>query len=206
MNTEREVIRLSEAQTAEAAQVLCRAFREDPATVYCYSGAQYRGQDWFFALAVRQARRHGGEVHTAEGPVNGVAVWFSSGNLPIGLSHMVRTGMVLAPLRAGWVPFVRFMRCTTPLERLHKQNAPARHWYLQFLGVDPTNQGQGIGSALIQPMLARADAEGVACYLETFNARTVPLYQRHGFEVMVEGEPPKGAPHFWTMMRAPRRR
>jgi ribosomal protein S18 acetylase RimI-like enzyme len=98
------------------------------------------------------------------------------------------------------------MRCLTPLERLHKRNAPAQHWYLQFLGVDPPCQGQGIGSALMRPMLARADAEGVACYLETFNPRTVPLYQRHGFEVAAEGDPPKGAPHFWTMVRPPRGR
>ena len=206
MTTEIKVIPLPEPQTAEAAQVLTRAFREDPSTLYCYSGVQYRGHEWFFALSVRQALRHGGEVHTTEGPVNAVAVWFSPGNLPIGLLHMVRTGMVLAPLRVGWVPFVRFMRCMTPLERLHKRNAPAQHWYLQFLGVDPPCQGQGVGSALMQPVLARADADGLACYLETFNARTVPLYQRHGFEVVAEGDPPKGAPHFWTMIRAPRSR
>jgi ribosomal protein S18 acetylase RimI-like enzyme len=112
--------------------------------------------------------------------------------------------MVLAPLKFGLPTFVRFMRVMTPLEHLHKANAPARHWYLQWLGVDPPRQGQGIGSALMQPVLARADADSLPCYLETANARTVFLYQRHGFEVVVEGDLPKGAPHFWTMMRAPR--
>lgn len=205
MTTETKVVPLAEAQTGEAAQVLARAFLEDPSTLYCYSGAKYRGREWFFAQSVRQGQSHG-EVHTAEGPVHGVAVWFSPGNLPIGLSHMVRSGMVLAPLKVGWVPFVRFMRCMSPLERLHKQNAPAQHWYLYVLGVDPPSQGQGLGSALMQPVLARADADGLACYLETFNARTVPLYKRHGFEVAAEGDPPKGAPHFWTMIRPPGRR
>ncbi|MFC3613116.1 GNAT family N-acetyltransferase [Lutimaribacter marinistellae] len=54
-------------------------------------------------------------------------------------------------------------------------------WYLSILGLDPSVQGQGKGSALLAPVLARADAAGVGCYLETFTPRNMRFYQRLGF-------------------------
>ncbi len=32
----------------------------------------------------------------------------------------------------------------------------------------------------------------------------VPFYNKHGFEVVVEEDVPKGGPHFWTMKREPK--
>jgi GNAT superfamily N-acetyltransferase len=68
-----------------------------------------------------------------------------------------------------------------------------------LLGVEPSCQGQGIGSALIRPVMERADAEGFLCYLDTEEPRAVRLCQKHGFEIVVEGDLPRGGPHFWTM-------
>ena len=129
--------------------------------------------------------------------------WLPPGSFPMSPLRMVRAGMILAPLKLGLAPFGRFMRLMNHLEHLHKRDAPPQHWHLQFVGVDPPHQGQGIGSALMQPVLTRADADGLPCYLETTNGRTVPLYRRHGFEAVVEGDAPKGGPHFWTMARPP---
>lgn len=42
-------------------------------------------------------------------------------------------------------------------------------------------QGQGIGSALMAPMLER-DREGVRAYLDATSERHKPLHERHGFE------------------------
>ncbi|WP_332683671.1 GNAT family N-acetyltransferase [Bosea sp. (in: a-proteobacteria)] len=58
------------------------------------------------------------------------------------------------------------------------------HWYLPLIGADPTRQGQGIGSALMHHALARCDRAGAAAYLESSNPRNIPLYQRHGFEIL----------------------
>ncbi|MEY8841093.1 GNAT family N-acetyltransferase, partial [Cribrihabitans sp. XS_ASV171] len=54
-------------------------------------------------------------------------------------------------------------------------------WYLSILGLDPARQGQGRGAALVAPILARADAAGVACYCETFTPRNMSFYERLGF-------------------------
>ncbi|MCV9939329.1 GNAT family N-acetyltransferase [Boseaceae bacterium BT-24-1] len=58
------------------------------------------------------------------------------------------------------------------------------HWYLPLIGTDPMRQGQGIGGALMQHALARCDRDGVAAYLESSNPRNIPLYRRHGFEIL----------------------
>jgi GNAT superfamily N-acetyltransferase len=58
------------------------------------------------------------------------------------------------------------------------------HWYLPLIGVAPSRQGRGYGSALMEHALRRCDQEGLPAYLESSNPRNVPLYQRHGFEIM----------------------
>jgi ribosomal protein S18 acetylase RimI-like enzyme len=78
------------------------------------------------------------------------------------------------------------------------------HWYLTVLGVEPERQNQGIGGALMQPLLARADAEGLPCYLETLSERNLLFYRRNGFEVTFSGEVPDGGPMAWAMVRQPR--
>jgi ribosomal protein S18 acetylase RimI-like enzyme len=206
MTTATEPVRLAKTQIREAGGVLSRAFHDDPAVEYIFRGGSNtaRAMDWFFTVMARCGRMCGDEVYTTAGRLDGVAIWHSPGEYPPGLLGMVRAGMILAAVKLGPAALARFMRIMDPLERLHKRDAPPQHWYLQFLGVDPPRQGRGIGSTLMQPVVARADAEALPCYLETTNGRTVPLYQRHGFEVVVEGDLPKGGPRFWTMEREPR--
>ncbi|MGW4593188.1 ribosomal protein S18-alanine N-acetyltransferase [Amycolatopsis thermoflava] len=52
------------------------------------------------------------------------------------------------------------------------------------IGVDPAHQGQGIGTALLRALLARADEVAAPVFLEvrTDNDRAQELYRRHGFE------------------------
>jgi ribosomal protein S18 acetylase RimI-like enzyme len=80
---------------------------------------------------------------------------------------------------------------------------PEPHWYLPLLGVDPTRQGQGVGSALLQHATARCDQAGQLAYLESSNPANVPLYERHGFEIV--GQIQAGtSPTFHPMVRKPR--
>jgi len=60
-----------------------------------------------------------------------------------------------------------------------------------------------MGSALLQPVLARADAHRLSCYLETGVMRNLGFYERHGFQVVAEGMLPRGGPPLWAMVRAP---
>lgn len=55
-----------------------------------------------------------------------------------------------------------------------------RHWYVEYLAVDPRAQRQGVGKALIAKGLELADAGGLATYLKA-SAAGRGLYERFGF-------------------------
>ena len=77
------------------------------------------------------------------------------------------------------------------------------HWYLNVVSTVPARQGQGLGTAVLQPILARCDADGTRAYLESTNPRNHTLYHRNGFvdagELRVEG-----GPSLTAMWREPR--
>ena len=86
------------------------------------------------------------------------------------------------------------------MERKHPQEP---HHYLGAVGVEPAYQGQGLGSALMEHGLAQCDAEAMPAYLVSSNFRNVPLYERHGFEIVEEIPLPSGGPTVWRMWRKP---
>ena len=78
------------------------------------------------------------------------------------------------------------------------------HWYLPMIGVEPSRQGSGVGSALLQHSLANCDADSLPAYLESSNPKNIPLYERFGFEVI--GTIKAGdAPPMYPMIRKPQR-
>jgi len=55
-----------------------------------------------------------------------------------------------------------------------------RHWYLEYLAVDPSSQRQGVGKALAEKAVALADAESLPVYLKS-SKPAKPLYKSVGF-------------------------
>ena len=70
------------------------------------------------------------------------------------------------------------------LEKMGGYHPAEPHWYLPLIGVEPAKQGRGLGTALLGYALKRIDREGRIAYLESTNPANIPLYQRHGFEVV----------------------
>ena len=74
------------------------------------------------------------------------------------------------------------------------------HWHLGPVAVEPSLQGQGIGTAMLKAFCAIVDGTGAHAYLETDKHENVRLYQRLGFTV-VESMHVLGVPN-WFMSRA----
>lgn len=70
------------------------------------------------------------------------------------------------------------------LEALGRYHPTEPHWYLPMIGVDPAKQGRGCGSALLRDSLAQVDRDHLPAYLESTNPANIPLYERHGFELL----------------------
>jgi ribosomal protein S18 acetylase RimI-like enzyme len=206
MATQIRPVPLQRFQQRVAAEVLGRAFFDDPLSVYLLPDERRRARllPWMYERIVRYGGMYEGDVVTTPGSVEAVAVWLAPGLSGTPIHRLVRCGLALAPLKFGLGAVGRLM-AAGHVERLRPKLMPQPHWYLWLLGVDPPVQGRGLGSALVEPALRRADAEGVPCYLETHKERNLAFYRKHGFDVLTEGETPSRGPHYWIMTRQPRR-
>lgn len=89
------------------------------------------------------------------------------------------------------------------LEELGSYHPDEPHWFLPLIAVDPVWQNRGIGSELMRYAVSKCNETGTRAYLESSNPRNIPLYERHGFEVI--GEVRSGScPIFTPMLREPR--
>jgi GNAT superfamily N-acetyltransferase len=94
---------------------------------------------------------------------------------------------------------VRFGALGEAMARNHPHEP---HWYLNVVGTLPSRQNQGLGAAVLRPVLERCDTEGVPAYLESSNPRNMSLYFRHGFVETGEITLPDG-PSLIPMWREP---
>lgn len=194
------VIPLSPAQVDQASAVLCRAFYHDPLVEYVVPDETRRARvlPSFYRIVVRYTVRYG-EVYTTP-QVEGVACWLSPGNTTPSTWRLLRVAPS-ALFAFGFAEQSRNITYSRYTDDLHARAVSGPHWYLWGLGVEPSRQHQGLGGQLIQPILARADHDGLPCYLETTRQVNVPFYERHGFTVVSDGVVPTTALRVWGMRR-----
>lgn len=136
---------------------------------------------------------HGTAHSVAE--FSGGALWLPPGVQP--------DEEVLVALMERSIDPKRLQVVFTLLEKMGGYHPTEPHWYLPLIGVEPAKQGHGHGSALLRHALERIDREGRTAYLESTNPANIPLYQRHGFEVVGTIQVDE-APPLFPMIRRPR--
>ena len=181
------------------ADALARAFLDDPVMRWLFGEGdrpRMRRLRSYFGSEARRHQRHGGTVLTADGLGAG-AFWEPPGQWRITWPAVLRATPMLVRCIGPRIP--RALRGLDQIERVHPR---VPHWYLAVIGTDPPQQGKGIGAALLDPILARCDAEGTGAYLESSKPENVPWYERFGFTVTGELTLPDGPP-LWSMWRDP---
>jgi GNAT superfamily N-acetyltransferase len=199
-----QVSRLARERTSLAAEVLARAFHDDPVTTFMVPDPDERTRllPALYVAAAGLAERFG-EGFVTEPEVLGAALWFPPGRTQLGPEEFQAVGGGDLARRLPRGAFGRFASVMAYLDGLRRRDVPRPHWYLSVLGVEPEVQGRGIGGILLQPILERCDSAGLPSYLETQKQRNVPFYERHGFRVVVEVDEPTSGIRFWTMLREP---
>jgi GNAT superfamily N-acetyltransferase len=198
---------LPPAAQSSAAEVLARAFRDNPLNRAVIGDAPARrlraNRHGMRALMV-SAESWGALLLSAwpatpgVGAPSGVLMAVSPFDQPLPAPPLAWQLRCL--LGQGWRTARRWASVHRELERVHPLEP---HWYLSLLGVDPPHQGRGAGRALLRSFLRRVDAEAAPGYLETDRAENLPLYEREGFEVA--GELSVLGARVWRMWRTPRR-
>ena len=198
------IVSLSDADLPAAAQGLARAFQDDPLQTYVFPDPAERAarSPGHFAPLLRYGRMFG-EVFTTTRPSDGAAVWLGPDAWEVTPERAVAAGLDDLPTVLGVAAAERFFSVLAAVDPYHHTAVPAAHWYVMVVGVAPEAQGQGLGRALLQPVIDRADAESQPCYLETAQPKNVAFYEHLGFRRVVETVEPTSGLRLWAFRRDP---
>lgn len=176
------------------------AFQDDPVWQWVAPDPRRRTRHMgrAFGQLIRR-RTAAGTVWTTD-DLAGAAMWAAPGDWKETPGSMARMALPMAAAIG-----VRHVRSrSVALSSMERHHPTEPHWYLAILGADPARRGQGIGGALMAPMIERCDEEGMPAYLESSKEQNLAFYHRFGFEVTDTVQLAPGAPSVWAMWRHPR--
>lgn len=175
-------------------KTLTLAFSADPFVRFCYPNpVNYLTHFPIFAEAFGgKAFSCGSAYHTGE--YLGTALWLPPGTLPDEKDVFEHFEQTLYPSTTKTAFDV--------LNQMGTYQPEEPHWYLAFIGVDVSHQGQGIGSKLLKSMIDKFDRGECLAYLESTTAANIPLYERFGFNLIGRIEV-NDCPPLFPMIRRP---
>lgn len=177
----------------KVAVMLARAFYDDPAMSWTFprDHKRMRQAERFWRIRLTHMAPQD-EIYVTE-DLSAAAAWTLPDRWHV---SMRETGKLASMMLGPRLPVL--FRGLQRLERAHPHAPP--HFYLAVIGTDPSRQGEGLGTALLQPVLEICDRDGVPAYLESSKERNVDFYSRFGFRVKQEVRLP-GGPRMWAMWR-----
>ena len=183
----------------QVADALARGFGDDPIVSWLLPDEATRVPTLVrgFSLFLRREYMKFGLTYTTANHV-GASVWAPPGGWKTSIFHQLMLMPAMIAIYKRRVPAV--MRVLNAMEKNHPHDD---HYYLPFVAVVPEWRGRGLGTALMQPAVGRADEEGLPCYLESTNPRNRACYERQGFRIVKEIEPGGGCPPLTAMRREP---
>jgi GNAT superfamily N-acetyltransferase len=197
--------------------LLAAALDDGPAYAFLFPHRQERrlGLEDFFARNLRTHLPYRCTHVALIGPaVVATVTMRPPGGISISLFTMIRGGLLSFALTHGPGAIRRLLAVKEKYDAIEARLARSeRHWLVHMMAVDPTRQGEGLGSRLLACILdltvdARITRGHALAILTTHRKRNVLFYERAGFEVIgVEDVSMLSeAPYpVWSMRRRPRR-
>ncbi|MFJ7208268.1 hypothetical protein ACIQWR_32665 [Streptomyces sp. NPDC098789] len=189
-------IPMGRAAVTHLSTLLAVAFHQDALTRWMVPDEQERAErlPGFFRAFVELSAAHGGVFTSPDG--DAVLLF-----LP---PDAEADGERLAEAAAALGPYAPALHTIAALQDARHPHGPP-HYYVAFAGVRADRQRDGLVSALVGRLAARADAEGVGLYTEASSPGGEAASRRAGFErVGPEIVLPGGGPALRPMWREAR--
>ncbi len=199
MNNAPTIRNANKADLDNLVDTLSDSFAEDPMFSWLFPTTQL--YPYFFRMLVKGVYLPRGIIHIEE-QGRAAALWLPPEQRLKTAPRLRLLRFSLKLIRAnGLRPVWRVLRQGSVFAKHHPTEP---HYYLQFIGCRRSEQGRGIGAALLKQGIRICDERGMPAYLECSNPRNVPLYERHGFVVTSQEAVGKNGPMAWFMWRDPR--
>lgn len=166
---------MTDKRTQRAVDILVDGFMDNPVLAWVFEDESTRPDGIRSYVEIFLAAYGDRGLLDVDPSGDGAALWAEPGTPQLDGDHAVafvemlrayngeRTNLVLATL--GVI-----------------EHPPEPHWYLNVIAARRGARSRGVGARLLEPMLERADAEGVGIYLESSNPRNLSFYRRYDFE------------------------
>jgi GNAT superfamily N-acetyltransferase len=197
-----ELRQLRGGEIDDAADILARALLDDPLMAFAIPDRDHR------AIVLPRHLRPGvwlghrlGQVWCTD-DLSAVACWRLPGSGQATADQLRDAGVAELPRPAGadiaarTEPVYEFLAART-----QALGIPQAHWYLSMIGVDPNKRRQGLGRAVISPVLEIASGRHEPVFLETLAAANVAFYSHNGFDTIEEGVEPSSGLAYWLFLR-----
>jgi ribosomal protein S18 acetylase RimI-like enzyme len=177
--------------------ITAEAFAEDPVNLWIFGNTKPMAP--VFGTLARSVYLPRGFCHLSGD--NGATMWCHS-SASRELSTFAMMGLVASIMTKGTKGAAK--RGLTAAETMAKEHPKGPHLYLFTIGTRKVARGKGLGKALMAPVLAAADRDGLPCYLENSNPANTGFYRSRGFaQVKIFAAGP-GGPPLEAMWREPR--
>ena len=179
-------------------EAMVAGFHEDPLYVWLYPDAAERPERLreTFELICDLALPHGHLYTNAER--SAAAAW-TTPDVPLVDDVQGERFLDMIERHVG----ERALHVAEGMGHTEAERPAGPHFALHSLSVDAAVQDTGVGSALVAPVLARCDEDGLPAHLTSSAARNVPFYERLGFAVTAEVTLPGDGPVMRAMIRQP---
>jgi ribosomal protein S18 acetylase RimI-like enzyme len=166
---------IGDAERHKALGTLVSAFTADPVERWLYPEDELYLAHFPEFLAAFGGRAFDAQTAWCVDDCAAVALWLPPGITP-------DEEAVVSVLSESVAP-AKHEDLFSVLEQMDVVHPTYPHWYLPWIGVHASFQGQGLGAVLMTRCLEIVDADHLPAYLETPNPRNQSFYRRHGFEV-----------------------
>lgn len=130
----------------------------------------------------------------------GATMWLPPGETP-GFGGLAQLKFAIAMARFATKGALKRAMGLSAQMAEHHPKAP--HFYLFTIGAIREARGQGVGKALLAPVLAACDHHRVPVYLENSNLANGGFYRAHGFETVATFRVGGDGPVMEPMWREP---
>ena len=179
------------------ADITAEAFAEDPVNLWLFGNPRTM-KTVFSVLARGIYAKHGFCYFAGD---QGAAMW-SENELPFEIGRWDTLSFAMGVSRYGTKGAMKRVQEAGANMARHHPKEP--HYYLFTIGTRNAARGQGVGKALLAPVLKRCDEIGMPCYLENSNPANHGFYSAHGFERLQVFPVGLGGPPMEAMWRTPR--
>jgi GNAT superfamily N-acetyltransferase len=195
---ENEAPRVASPQdSGDVVSILVGAFNDDPTWSWAFPDPSQRAEQHrrLWAMFVDGAMRFPWVWLTHENTAT--SVWIPPNETEFSDEQEAALEPAIVEMLGAKAP--RVLRMLEMFDRAHPRGVP--HFYLSLLATRTGHRGHGYGLRLLSENLRKIDQTGMPSYLEASNPSNVPLYMRHGFEVLDSFALPEDGSEVFTMWR-----